>query len=93
MRGCWEWAQDKFTERDVKLINKGRSGGSGTSERDRGKHMSDKDREREEGSALPAISEMQMEIMTRKGNVQRKRNRIMKTEKQQEKKNKNAELR
>lgn len=81
MRGCWEWAQDKFTERDVKLINKGRSGGSGTSERDRDKR------------ALPAISEMQMEIMTRKGNVQKKRNRIMKTEKQQQEKNKNAKLR
>jgi len=30
-RGCCECAQDKFTERDVKLINNGRSGGSGTS--------------------------------------------------------------
>lgn len=31
LRGCCEWAQDKFTEREVKLINSGRSGGSGTS--------------------------------------------------------------
>lgn len=49
LRGCWEWAQDKFTERDVKLINKGRSGGSGTSERDRqseNKRMRDSGEER-----------------------------------------------
>lgn len=31
LRGCCEWAQDKFTEREVKLISNGRSGGSGTS--------------------------------------------------------------
>lgn len=31
LRGCCEWAQDKFTEREVKLISSGRSGGSGTS--------------------------------------------------------------
>lgn len=67
LRGCWEWAQDKFTERDVKLINKGRSGGSGTSERDREKEW-DKDRQTVRGRV---ISEMLMEIMTRKGNVQK----------------------
>uniref|UniRef100_A0A1A9UVI6 Uncharacterized protein n=1 Tax=Glossina austeni TaxID=7395 RepID=A0A1A9UVI6_GLOAU len=31
LRGCCEWAHDKFTEREVKLISSGRSGGSGTS--------------------------------------------------------------
>lgn len=80
LRGCWEWAQDKFTERDVKLINKGRSGGSGTSERDREKEW-DKDRQTVRGRV---ISEMQMEIMTRKGNVQKERegkqNKKQKTE-------------